>query len=108
MQGLSSAARPNCSLTELPSGIYALQAKRTILDHPVWQRAWSNNERKEKKKKRGGENTTKRRQEQKAEGCRISLKIVIGAQQIRAILPKAVTQYPGKGEEEEECKRMII
>lgn len=50
MQGLGSAARTNCSLTELPSGIYALQAKRTTLDHPVWQQACSNNE----KKRRGG------------------------------------------------------
>lgn len=27
MQGLSSAARTNCGLAELPSGIYALQAE---------------------------------------------------------------------------------
>lgn len=38
-QSLGSAASTNCGLAELPSGIYALQAKRTTPDHPVWQPA---------------------------------------------------------------------
>lgn len=59
MHDLDSAARTNYSLAELPSGIYALQAKRTTLDHPVWQRACSNNE--------GGWGERKKSQEKEAE-----------------------------------------
>lgn len=49
MQGLGSATRTKCSLTELPSGIYA---EGSSLDHPLSQRAWSKKE-KEREGKRG-------------------------------------------------------
>lgn len=59
-QSLGSAASTNCGLAELPSGIYALQAKRTTPDHPVWQPACKT-EGEKKKKMEGKKNEKKKK-----------------------------------------------